>query len=724
MTDHKLQQHPGSEPMPDDVSQAIRSALGSRPADWTPRTRHREGERPHFANRLTLETSPYLQQHAHNPVNWRPWGSEAFAEANRTGRPVFLSIGYSTCHWCHVMEEESFEDLEIAAFLNAHFVPVKVDREERPDVDAIYMAAVQAMSGRGGWPMSVWLNAQAEPFYAGTYFPPRDGVRRGSIGFLTVLARLDELWRTDRKRLDESAGTLAAAVREHLSAGDAAPKSPGTKLSDDIFRIVDGMYDDRYGGLKRAPKFPSNVPVRLLLRLHERTGNPRALQMATHTLERMAAGGLYDQLAGGFHRYSTDERWLVPHFEKMLYDNALLAVSYTEAFQVTGRADFARVTREVLEYVEREMTSSQGAFHSATDADSEGEEGLFFVWTPEEVRQHLDAPTAELFLRHYGVVEGGNFEGNSILHVTNPSEETWATLAAARQALRVVRSKRVPPLLDDKILTAWNGLMISAFAVAARVFDEPRWTQVATRAASFVLDSMRVDGRLRRSYKDGQARHAAFLDDYAFMIAAHLDLFEATCEPRWITEAVSFAEVLERHYADGERGGWFMTSDDHEALLVREKPTYDGAEPSGGSVATLALLRLGTLTGDARWLELGQRALAAYGATALEQPMGQTELALAAEFLAQPPKELVVSWPDGQDGGELAAAARATFAPRVVRVIGSDSQVAVAASAVPPADGRKALQGKATAWVCEQGACQLPVQEVEALQALVGSTRS
>lgn len=723
MTKTPTHPFPGGAVLPDETKANIASALASRAPDWMPRTRHRDGRVPRFANRLALETSPYLQQHAHNPVNWFPWGEEAFAEARRTDKPIFLSVGYSTCHWCHVMEEESFEDLEIAAFLNAHFVAVKVDREERPDVDAVYMAATQALTGRGGWPMSVWMNAQAQPFYAGTYFPPRDGARRGAMGFLTVLRKLNELWKTDRTQIDKSAGSLTDAVRRQLATVSKASQRPDTALSDDIVRLVEGMFDELNGGLKRAPKFPTNVPIRLLLRVHRRMGSKRALEMAVHTLEKMAAGGLYDQLAGGFHRYATDERWLVPHFEKMLYDNALLGVAYAEAYEVTGRDDFARIVKEVLEYVEREMTAPEGGFYSATDADSEGEEGRFFVWTPEEIRKALDPKTAERFIAHYGVTDAGQFEGRSVLHVDTPSEAEWSALADARETLLELRNTRKPPLRDDKVLASWNGLMISAFAVAARVFNEPRWSRIASGAASFVLERMVIGGRLRRSFKDEKVGTPAFLDDHAFMLAGLVDLFEATCDPRWIREAKSLAEELETRFSDPEHGGWFMTSDDHEKLLVREKPTYDGAEPSGGSVATLAFLRLGTLTGDARWFDAGLGALDAYGATAREQPLAQAELALATEFLAGPPKEVVVVWSDAETESELGNALRRTFAPHVVRVVGSDGQVAACATDVAPAADRPVIAGKATAYVCEQGVCQLPVHTDQELRALLAPTR-
>ena len=402
----------------------IEAAAAARADDGIPRTRHRDGSVPHFTNRLIFETSPYLAQHAHNPVNWYPWGDEAFADARRRGTPIFLSIGYATCHWCHVMEEESFEDLEVARFLNEHYVAIKVDREERPDVDAVYMTAVQALRGQGGWPMSVWLDADRRPFFAGTYFPARDGDRGAGRGFLSILHELAGIYRAEPQRVSETAGSITAAIRSAMAGvGDAAAR-PGTAVLDAAMRYYERAYDEVHGGIEGAPKFPSSLPVRLLLRQHRRTGDAAALAMAERTLESMAAGGIHDQLGGGFHRYSTDERWLVPHFEKMLYDNALLAIAYAEAWQVTKRRDFARVLRTTLDYVLREMTAPAGGFYSATDADSEGEEGAFFVWRTDEIRRLLGA-RADRFIHFYGVTESGNFEGRNVLFVPHPEESAW-----------------------------------------------------------------------------------------------------------------------------------------------------------------------------------------------------------------------------------------------------------------------------------------------------------
>ncbi|MEO7667941.1 MAG: thioredoxin domain-containing protein, partial [Polyangia bacterium] len=577
---------PGSEPFSSALKQRLGEAVAARGADYRPRTHHLEQDgasgvgRPRFTNRLALETSPYLLQHAHNPVNWFPWGDEAFAEAARLSRPVFLSIGYSTCHWCHVMEEESFEDEEIATFLNMHYVSIKVDREERPDIDAVYMSAVQQLTGSGGWPMSVWLNAAREPFFGGTYFPPRDGARGVRHGFLSLLADLSQTFQRDPERVGKAAAALVEAVRRamqggagagaHIGPGTVAGALPGREVIDGTVEFFKRSFDAVHGGVRRAPKFPSNVPVRLLLRHHHRTGDAEALNIATVTLEKMAAGGLYDQLAGGFHRYSTDARWLVPHFEKMLYDNALLVIAYAEAFQVTGRGDFARVARETCDYVLREMTDAGGGFFSATDADSEGEEGRFFVWTAEEIRQHLgEGDITRRFLEHYDVRPGGNWEGNTILNVPRPDEEAWAALADARARLREVRARRVPPARDDKILTSWNGLMISALAVAGRLLDEPRYRDAAACAAAFALEHLRgPDAELRRSFKDGRAGQSGsndgFLDDYAFLVAGLIDLYEATFDPRWLGEALALAHQTERRFADAAGGGWFMTSHAHE----------------------------------------------------------------------------------------------------------------------------------------------------------------
>jgi len=737
---------PGAEPFSAELTGRLAAALGARGPAYVPRTHHLAAREaagapagPLFTNRLILETSPYLLQHAHNPVNWFSWGEEAFAEARRLSRPVFLSIGYSTCHWCHVMEEESFEDLEIATFLNTHYIAVKVDREERPDVDAVYMSAVQRLTGSGGWPMSVWLDADRRPFFGGTYFPPRDGARGTRHGFLTILGELVRTFHREPERVAQATTALVAIVREDMEGkgGQAAegPASAGRPTAPDrgtIDATVDFFkrsFDRANGGVRRAPKFPSNVPIRLLLRHHVRTGDPESLQMALLTLEKMAGGGMYDQLGGGFHRYSTDAEWLVPHFEKMLYDNALLVVAYAEAHQLTGREDLARVARETCDYVLREMTDAGGGFYSATDADSEGEEGRFFVWTEAEIRAVLgEGPVTEAFLRHYDVRARGNWEGNTILNVPQPDEEMWRELADARAKLYAVRARRPPPLRDDKILTAWNGLMISGLAVAGRVLDEPRYVAAAARAAAFALEHLRgPDGALQRSYKDGRARHRGYLDDHAFLAAGLLDLYEATFEARWIEAALALAAETERAFAD-PAGGWFMTSADHEALIARERPAYDGAEPSGTSVALMNAARLAAYTDDERWRTAAERAVAAHARTLVERPVAMTEALLAVDFLRGDPREVVVVWREGADGEpgseSLRAALRRAFVPARVVACGSEAAVTALGRIAPFARDKVAIGGDATAYVCRQGRCELPVKEAGAFAAQLGGPES
>jgi uncharacterized protein YyaL (SSP411 family) len=716
--------HPPGAPAYDEALAAkLAAALAAKGPGYVPRTHHLEGKAPTYTNRLILETSPYLLQHAHNPVNWHAWGDEAFTEARRLSRPVFLSIGYSTCHWCHVMEGESFEDEEIARFMNEHYVCIKVDREERPDVDAIYMSAVQALTGSGGWPMSVWLTAEREPFFGGTYFPPRDGARGAQHGFLTILRELADTYHKDTARVTKAAAALTQAVRAEMQGqaggGGATAGLPG---ADAIATVVDyfkSAFDEVHGGVRRAPKFPSNLPIRLLLRHHARTGDAKALHMATLTLERMAGGGLYDHVGGGFHRYSTDGRWLVPHFEKMLYDNALLAVAYAEAFQVTGRGDFARVLRETLDYVRREMTAPDGGFYSATDADSEGEEGKFFVWSESELRALLGADAGR-FMRYYGVSAGGNFEGHNILNTAHPDEAEWAALKSARQRLYQARALRVPPLRDDKILAAWNGLMISALAVGGRVLGEPAYVAGAARAADFVLTRMRKDGRLLRSFKDGQVQHSGYLDDYAFLAAGLLDLFEADFNPRWLREALVLSEAVEANFADGANGGWFMTSADHEKLLAREKPTYDGAEPSGNSVALLNALRLHTFTADDRWRQVAERALKSFHDKLTTKGVAMTEALLGVDYTVGAAREVAVIWPKDDHAGPDAPAAaepllavlRKTFLPsRALAGAAEGDGVAALAKVATFVDGKLALAGKVTAYVCERGKCELPTHD-------------
>ncbi len=718
---------PGAPSPPDDLVARLRAAVAAKGPAYRARTRHvLDGGAPRYTNRLILETSPYLLQHAHNPVSWHPWGDDAFEQARRLGRPVFLSIGYSTCHWCHVMEEESFEDEDIARRMNERFVCIKVDREERPDVDAIYMSATQQLTGSGGWPMSVWLNADRQPFFAGTYFPPRAGARGARRGFFELLGELSETWTRDPERVARAAAALTRAVQEDIEGprrSDTGPQTPPTAAHEVIAATVEYFkraFDDQHGGLRRAPKFPSNVPVRLLLRHHRRTGDGVALHMATLTLAKMAAGGLFDHLGGGFHRYSTDERWLVPHFEKMLYDNALLAVAYAEAQQATGRADFARILRQTLDYALREMTSPDGGFYSATDADSEGVEGKFFVWSESEIRKGLgeDGTTTGRFLRYYDVTPGGNFEGANILNAPRPDEEEWAALAEARRTLYDARARRIPPLRDEKILAAWNGLMISAMAVGGRVLGEDRYVRAAVRAAGFVLDRMRVGGRLMRAFKEGRARPAGYLDDYAFLAAGFLDLYEASFEGRWLKEALALSEQVEALFADDVGGAWFMTARDHETLLAREKPNHDGAEPAGSSVALMNAVRLAALTDDDGWRRIVDRAMASLRALWAERPAAMTEALLALDFAAACPRQVAVVWPPGSAGEAalppLLAVLQKTFAPaKVVAAAAEGPDLDELAATVPFVAGKVAMDGRPTAYVCEQGRCERPTTDPE-----------
>jgi uncharacterized protein YyaL (SSP411 family) len=719
-----LETLPGAGPFPDTLAARLAEAARARGPGYRPRTRHLVGGRPRFTNRLILERSPYLLQHAHNPVSWWAWGEEPFEEARRSGRPVFLSVGYSTCHWCHVMEHESFEDPEIARVLNERFVPIKVDREERPDVDAIYMTAVQLLTGSGGWPMSVWLTPEKEPFFAGTYFPPRDGVRGAARGLLGILGEIADLYAKDPERVRGATGSLVRAVRTALGAhGEAAAEVPGPRPIEEAVAAVREAFDPVHGGLRRAPKFPSNLPVRLLLRHHRRTRDPESLRMATLTLERMAAGGIHDQVGGGFHRYSTDAEWLVPHFEKMLYDNALLAVAFAEAWQVTRRRDLARVVRQTLDYLLREMTSPEGGLYSATDADSEGEEGRFFTWEEREIRDLL-GPDAERFLRFHGVTPEGNFEGRSILRVPNPDEDEWEALAPARARLYEARERRPHPLRDEKVIAGWNGLAVSALAFGGRVLGEPRWVEAAARAAEFVLARMVKGGRLQRTWLAGEAGVPAFLEDHAFLVAGLLDLHEATFEPRWLSAAVDLAERQERLFGDPAGGGWYQSASDHERLLAREKPTHDGAEPSGASVAALNALRLHAFTTEERWWKVAEAALRHHAPLLEAQPLALAEMLLALDFATDAAHEVVLVWPEGEPAPEpFVSVLRTSFLPNHALCGAPEGEGIARLGAVAPVAAGKVAAGRPTAYVCEKGLCRLPAIAPEKLAAQISPAR-
>ena len=722
---------PGALPVDEALKERLVTAWAGRPPDYVPRTQHLQPDgSPKYINRLFLESSPYLRQHAHNPLNWFPWGDEAFELARALGRPVLLSIGYSTCHWCHVMEEESFDDEEIARYLNEHYIAIKVDREVRPDLDAIYMSAVQLfLQGRGGWPMTVWLTPEREPYSGGTYFPARDGDRGVAVGFLTLLQQLKDAHDEQPDRVAEVSSEVADRVRAMLAPGVGGGSLPTAAPLQTAAAYYRERFDSVHGGLQTQMKFPSSLSIRLLLRHHRRTGDEQSLTMATRTLERMTAGGIHDQVGGGFHRYATDPEWLVPHFEKMLYDNALLVSAFLEAYQVTGREDFAQVVRAILRYVERDMTSPDGAFYSATDADSAGpngerEEGWFFTWTPDELDTVLGAERGGAVAAFYGVTASGNFEGRTILNTPRPLADVAAevgmsadalrrTVDEARELLYTARAERSPPLRDEKILTAWNGLMISAFAQAALVMNEPAYVARATRAADYVLTYLRRDGRLQRAALNGQAQQTGYLSDYAFLIAALLDLYEATSELRWLEEAQTLDGVLEEQYEDLAGGGFFRTAKDHESLITREKPSSDNAEPSGNSVQLLNLLRLHEFTTDDRYRRRAELALEAFSDVLAQSPVTVSEMLLAVDFHLDTPKEIVILVPQTREEAEpFLDELRATFLPnRILAVVAEGDELDNHTALIPLLKGKIARDGKPTAYVCENRICDLPTTD-------------
>jgi hypothetical protein len=675
-------------------------------------------------NRLAAEPSLYLRQHAGNPVDWYPWGPEAIERAKRENKPIFLSVGYSACHWCHVMEHESFEDADTARLLNEHFVSIKVDREERPDVDAIYMAAVQALNqGQGGWPMSVWLTPELQPFYAGTYFPPRDFYSRPS--FRRVLTALAEAWRDRRDEVVNSAGRITEALTQQASGANAEAQG---ELTEDLLRIAPQLlnraFDERHGGFGTAPKFPHAIDLRLLLRCWHRFGDEHALAMVRKTLDGMARGGIYDHLGGGFHRYSVDERWLVPHFEKMLYDNALLSVAYLEGFQATGEPSYRRVVEETLDYVLREMTAPGGAFYSTQDADSEGVEGKFYVWTERETRDVLGGVLADVFNPVYDVSADGNWEGHSILHRSKTDEqdaallkadvaELRAKLAEARKKLFDVRSKRVWPGRDEKILTSWNGLMIVAFARAGAVLDRADYTTAAVRAADFILTNMRQpDGRLYRTAAVGSApKIDAYLEDYAFLLDALVELYGATFDIRWVRAAEELAGIMVDRFGDRDPGGFFTTPDGQGDLIMRLKDQHDGSTPSGSSMAITGLLRLAELTGTARWREKADRGLRAMRGVVHDSPMAAAQALVALDFALGPIEEVAIVG-ESDVAKRVIRAARTPFRPR--RVV---AYCELAAESPLPLLSDKPANGPVATYICRNYACQAPILGVEAAQA-------
>ncbi|MBS1872061.1 MAG: thioredoxin domain-containing protein [Acidobacteria bacterium] len=686
-------------------------------------------------NRLAREKSPYLLQHAANPVDWYPWGAEAFEKARTEDKPIFLSVGYSTCHWCHVMERESFENERIAALLNQHFVPVKVDREERPDVDRIYMLFVQASTGSGGWPMSVFMTPELKPFFGGTYFPPDN--RYGRPGFATVLERLAEAWANDRARIEESSAAVTVQLAGHAASGRGQGQVDAAAL-DAAFHVFRRNFDKRLGGFGGAPKFPRPVVHNFLLRYYRRTGNDDALQMTLTTLREMAKGGMNDQVGGGFHRYSVDERWFVPHFEKMLYDQAQLAVSYLEAYQITREETFAQTARDIFEYVLRDLTHPEGGFFSAEDADSVVDpaeprvkgEGAFYIWSDDELARLLDARTLAVVRRHYGVERDGNvehdphgeFHGRNIPYraAALRTDEEREAVAAARRVLLEARSKRVRPHLDDKVLTAWNALMISAFAKGAQVLGEERYAQAARRAMDFVLRRLfqPETATLLRRFREGEAAIPGFLDDYAFLVVALIDLYETQFETYHLELAAQLAGRMIELFEDGESGGFFSTAEDDADLILRMQDDHDGAEPSGNSMAAMGLLRLAHTTGREDFRRAAERTLECFTGRSAAMGSAMPQMLAAAGAWLDGPRQIVVAGERGETAAMLGAIRR-RFLPETA-VFAVDGAARETLAAVNPVFAEmKPVNGLAAAYVCENFACRLPVTEVSKLTELL-----
>ena len=680
---------------------------------------------PEHTNRLAQETSPYLRQHAHNPVDWYPWGGEALDRARREDKPVLLSVGYSACHWCHVMERESFENEEIAALMNRLFVNIKVDREERPDVDQIYMQAVQSMTGRGGWPMTVFLTPEGVPFYGGTYFPPVD--RHGMPAFPRVLQAIADAYQSRRGEVVESGRQLLDSMRqaEHL-------RRSGSLLTDEIlFGAYQGFsqeFDERDGGFGGAPKFPQPMNWEFMLRFWRRTNNARALDMTRVTLTRMARGGMYDQLGGGFHRYSVDAHWVVPHFEKMLYDNAQLASLYLHGWLATGDAEYRRIAEETLDYIAREMTHERGGFFSAQDADSEGVEGKFFVWSPDEIQAVLEDPEmARAALAYWGVNDGPNFEGHHILVVPREPDAVAAELGisrerleellgAARERLYEAREKRVHPGLDDKVLASWNGLALAAFAEAGRPLGRPDYIRLAVRNAEFLTSAMVREGRrLLRSWKDGDAKIKGYLEDYAAVGLGLLSVYEATFDRRWLDESRRLAEEALRLFWDAEKEVFFDTGSDQEALVVRPRNLFDNAVPSGNSLTIDWLLRLAILFDEDRYQAVALKALRPLADLMGRHPSGFGRYLSALDFHLAAVPEIAVIWP--ASGAASATPLLETifghFRPNRVVVGAQEGDPAI--SGLPLLSDRGAVGGRATVYVCRRYVCERPVTEAEDL---------
>ncbi|MFC2165643.1 thioredoxin domain-containing protein [Acidobacteriota bacterium] len=684
-------------------------------------------------NNLVNETSPYLLQHSHNPVNWYPWGEEALAKAKTEDKPIFLSIGYAACHWCHVMERESFENEEIAAILNEHFVSIKVDREERPDLDEIYMTAVVALSGSGGWPMSVFLTPDLEPFFGGTYFPPED--RYGRIGFKNLLHVIQEKWTNgaEREKIGKDAQMIIRFIRDQnsvavVSSGD---EQIDKDLLTDAIHGLENSYDSQWGGFGGAPKFPNANAIALLLRDYHHTDRKKSLAMAVQTLDKMYEGGMYDHLGGGFHRYSTDREWLVPHFEKMLYDNAQLAVVYIEAYLVTGKERYARVAHEIFDYEMSTMTNREGGIFSTEDADSEGMEGIFYLWTYTNVEKALGKADVDLFARFYALKKEGNFssheayhKGLNILHLPESPDAVAEELqmdtgqlvnkiSSMQKKLFKIREKRIRPGLDDKIITSWNSLMVTAYARGYQVFQKNAYLKAAERAAQFLNDKMRTkEGKLLRTHRNGKSKFFAYLEDYAYTARAFLDLYEASLNPKWLEVSQELVEEMIAQFWDKQSASFFSTSHLHRNLIVRAKADHDQAVPSPSGVALMTLLRLSKLLNEKDYFELALKALEANLPLIKRSPKAYLSLLACVDFVLYPPKEIaIIGRREAEDTQALLLAVNSQFIPhKIVAFFDPDqSEKNLLIKKIPLLEGRDLLGGKATAYVCENYVCKLPV---------------
>jgi uncharacterized protein YyaL (SSP411 family) len=690
-------------------------------------------------NRLRFEKSPYLLQHAHNPVDWYPWGDEAFEKARQEHKPIFLSIGYATCHWCHVMEHESFEDPEVARLMNEVFVSIKVDREERPDIDSVYMTVSQMLTGSGGWPLTMIMTPDQKPFFAGTYFPKES--RFGRMGMLYLIPRIQEIWTTQYQKALNTADQVVAALRQEPPTQQAAQDALDETILAAAYHQLAERFDEQYGGFGHAPKFPTPHTLLLLLRHWKRSGNQHALEMVEHTLQAMRLGGIYDQVGFGFHRYATDAQWLLPHFEKMLYDQALLAMAYTEAYQATQKEEYACTAREILTYILRDMTAPSGGFYSAEDADSEGVEGKFYLWSTTEIPQVLEAEQVDLALKVFQLQPDGNFRdqatgdrtGENIIHLQKPlvelaselgisTQELQTRIETIRQKLFAVREQRVHPLKDDKILTDWNGLMIAALAKAAQVFDEPRYAEAAEKAVAFILKEMRnKPGRLFHRYRDQEAAILANVNDYAFLIWGLLELYETTFQATYLEHTLMLTEDMIKHFEDDTAGGFYFTADDSETLLTRQKEIYDGAIPSGNSVALLNLLRLGRLTANPELEAKAAHLVRAFAATVAQAPSAYTFFLLSSDFVLGPTYEVViVVGPDAADTKQMLQALRTHFLPnKVVLFRPADQELPDIVRLASYVEPYTALEGKTTVYVCQNYVCSLPATNIETLLQLI-----